>query len=153
MVTTLTEECIESGIRSKDVSNPVQLSGSHVIVAESNENTNAVLAFLLGSAGPLNDIVVFPENGREELLNQIRIEGGRSLLSVPVLDENHVLALSKFDEIRQKVKNKTLLAQIPYLLSIHQGKLKVGSEMFKEIELDLVKYLLAELKLADALLV
>ena len=100
----LTDVCARLGIRSNDVHNDIQLSGADVVVIEDFKTPKTVnselmlktISFLFGPNGHLNNILAFPNEGQESLMKQIRMSGGKSLLS-------DSLTLEQFTQLRDRL--------------------------------------------------
>lgn len=102
------------GIKSNDIENNIQLSGSNIVVMEDPKKPGSInsgsmqkiIAFLFGPNGPLNDIIVFPGLEQESLMNQIKMAGGRTLLQGPDQGQEHILSVTQFSELRVKLYQK-----------------------------------------------
>lgn len=125
----LTGDCVQSGINDTSISNPIQLSGAHIVGVGQHELINQTLPFLLGVNGPLHSIVAFPHKGQVHLMEQVHNEGGRTLLHELNNNDSYKLSLQEFKEIGKTITNKNhsiphaIMAHIPNILhSFHIAK-------------------------------
>lgn len=108
LMTTYLEK---TGIKSYEVGNNIQLSGSNIVVIEdpkkpgsiNSEAMQKMIAFLFGPNGPLSDVLVFPNKGQENLMEQIRITRGRTLLYGPDQDLEHILSVEQFSQLQTEL--------------------------------------------------
>lgn len=158
----LTTWCELSEIKSNNPLNNIQLSGAHVVVIEdfkkpktvNSEQMRSIISFLFGPNGPLNNMIILPEERQETLMKQIRAVGGRTLLHGPDSDPRWEITIPQFfklsDELFKKARVQlekiipeedvkylvsVFMATVPNIIHIHKtlvdGK-KFGGETFVE---------------------
>ena len=164
--------CEQSGIRSNDVNNNIQLSGMHVVVIEDpqkpdsadSENIQEAIAFLFGSVGPFKDVVVFPEKEQGTLMEKIKLQGGRTLLNGPNPESEGEITLSQFKRLKGLLKSvncgknidkltgeerlyleKAFLSNVPWLIHWHKMQMEDIETLPKPTK-NLFRYLRGQLK-------
>lgn len=107
----MTANLERAGIKSKDDRNNIQLSGAHIAIIEdpqkpgsaSMEKMQKTIGLLFGPNGLLNDIVIFPKVGQDDLMARIRLSGGRTLLHGPDQDIGYILSVKQFSLLQTKL--------------------------------------------------
>lgn len=148
----MTEACMEIGV-SRDPN--IELSGMSAIVipdqnnptSEKNPKFLEIISRLFGPQGPFSDAIIIPGEN-EELLAQIRNQGGRTLLPTITRigdSEDHIkieqfraikeamLAIIRFDSslfgINPEYLAKSFLCNIPHFMHLFEAKFSASDEL------------------------
>ena len=122
------------------------------------------IAFLFGSNGPFNDVIVFPEKGQQALMKKIKMAGGKTLLHGPDPELRGEITFSKFKRLKGLLKSvnwgksidkltgeerlyleKAFLSNVPWLIHWHKMQMEDIDTLPKPTK-NLFRYLRGQLK-------
>lgn len=147
----MTEACMKIGV---SIDPSIKLSGMSVVVVPDPNNPTSVknpkflemISRLFGSQGPFSDVIIIPREN-EELLAQIRNQGGKTLLPTitGVGDSESHINIEQFKAIKeailamikafplslnanQEYLAKSFLSNIPHFMHLFEAKFSAGDE-------------------------